>query len=105
MARRRARIVRRLLRQIQISFEFGDPRAKRLALPRRRGDRLRLRQNQAHGRGYAYGLVGLTPGTRIAWKTKVGGNISETPRGIDHVSNEGFYFNDTRYLVMASTTF
>ncbi len=46
LARRRARIIRRLRRQAQFRFKFGDARQQRLALLGQRGYRLRLRQDQ-----------------------------------------------------------
>jgi hypothetical protein len=44
---RRARIVRRLWRQAEPGFEFRDTRRQHLDLPGQRGNRFRLRQNQA----------------------------------------------------------
>lgn len=46
LARRRARIIRRLGRQAQFRFKFGDARQQRLALLGQRGYHLRLRQDQ-----------------------------------------------------------
>ena len=50
LARRRARIIRRLGRQAQFRFKFGDARQQRLALPGQRGYRFRLRQDQTDQR-------------------------------------------------------